>query len=215
MQKIKSILYLVILFCLSTQAHAQSSATFEALSSHLQNSNLTISQRLQAAKQLGQLGDPRGIDPLLQALKLPGEEVPEVIVPALKQLKAADLLSQRAVDEKLSISERIAAVNGLRYLKDPIGFPALAKVLNSPDAKLRADAAWALGVAGASQAEPELIRALNDPDKDVRYFVADALGTVPSAAVGSALEARLKIEQDPTVKYALQQAMAKISRKAD
>ncbi len=211
MQKIKTILGLLILFCFTVPAHANPSSSFEALSKRLQDTNLSTRQRLQAAKQLGQLGDPRGIDPLLQALGLPGEEAPEIVVPALKQLKAAEVLSQRVVDEKLPIEDRRAAVKGLRYLKDPIGYPALAKTLGSQDALLRAGAAWALSVSGASQAEQELIKALNDSDKDVRYFVADALGSVKTPAVRAALEARQKIEQDVTVKFALQQALTKIS----
>jgi len=199
----------LILFCFALPAKAATQGSPEALIARLQDPKLSIQQRLQAAKQLGQLGDPRGIDPLLEALNLPGEEVPEIVVPALKQLNAADLLSKRAVDEKLTIAERQTAIKGLRYLKDPVGYPALAKVLSSPDAKLRADAAWALGVSGAAQAEQELIKALNDPDKEVRYFVADALGTVGNPTARAALEARQKIEQDSTVKFALQQALAK------
>ena len=208
--KIKTIPYFLILFCFILQAHANPTTSFEALTSRLQDPNLSTRQRLQAAKQLGQLGDPRGIDPLLQALNLPGEEAPEIVVPALKQLKAAEVLTKRVLDENLPLSERLAATKGLRYLKDPIGFPALAKALSSPDAKLRADAAWALSVSGASQAEQELIRVLNDPSKDVRYFVVDALGTVKTPTVRAALETRQKIEQAFTVKFALQQALAKI-----
>ncbi|KAB2840751.1 HEAT repeat domain-containing protein [bacterium] len=211
MQKIKAVAHLLIFFSLSLPAHASPTGRFETLAARLQDPNLSTRQRLQAAKELGQLGDPRGIDPLLQALNLPGEEMPEIVVPALRQLKAAELLSKRAVDEKLPISERLTAVKGLRYLQDPIGFTALAKALGSTDAMLRAAAAWALSVAGAPQAEQELIRALNDPDKDVRYFAADALGSVKTPAVRAALEARQKIEQDFTVKYALQQALSKFS----
>lgn len=172
----------------------------------LDDPKVPVAQKIQAAKELGNKGDRAGIDALLRALDGPGEELPRVAADSLRQLRAVPVLIERAIDEKRPLNERRLAVKGLRVLKDPEGFKTLAALLSSPHEGLRADAAWALAVAGAAEAEAELIKAVSDPSKDVRYFAAVALGEVKSRAARDAIAARKKEEKDPVVIDALIQA---------
>jgi len=81
-------------------------------------------------------------------------------------------------------------------------------------ARLRKEAALALGVIAPAEAETALLTALSDSDEDVRYFAADALGDVRTAAVTQAIETRLAVETSPVVRSALLAAKNKLDRAA-
>ncbi len=171
----------------------------------LLNPQAPAEQRLRAAQALGRSEDPRALDALVGVLDKSGEGLRDSVIEILQKGKGVDILAQRALDGSLSTEERVLAVRGLRVMRHPTGFPALKQLLSSPIDSLRLEAAWALSMAGAATAEPELIRALGDPNKDVRYYVADALGSVKSPAAKAALENRKKTETDPAVLQALRQ----------
>jgi HEAT repeat protein len=81
-------------------------------------------------------------------------------------------------------------------------------------ARLRKEAALALGVIAPAEAETALLTALSDSDDDVRYFAADALGDARTAAGIQAIETRLAAETSPVVRSALPAAKNKLDRAA-
>ncbi len=204
-QVVLSIFSILALLCLALVRPAGAQAGIENWIQWLLNPELSTAKRIQAARALGRSDDPRAIEALVRCLDKSGEELRDTAIEILQKGKGAETLAKRALDEALGIEQRVLAVRGLRVMRNPIGFPALKQLLRSPIDQLRLEAAWALSMAGASAAEPELIRALDDPNKDVRYFVADALGRANSPTAKAALENRKKMEKDPAVLDALRQ----------
>lgn len=201
-----AVLAIFTVFSWVAPASAVGAANIEPIATILLDKQMSTSRRIKAAKILGTFDDPRAMEALVRSLEVSGEPVRDVVIEVLRRGKGVEILAARAVNENLSLDERVLAVKGLRTMQNPVGFPALKQLLGSPTDQLRLEAAWALSMAGASTAEAELIRALNDPNKDVRYFVADALGRVKSPAAKTALENRKKVETDPAVVHVLQQA---------
>lgn len=195
----------LLAFCLSLRAFAAATPGIQDWIDRLLNPQLSTTQRIRAAKALGQSDDPRAIEALVRALEKSGEPLRDMVIEILQKGRGAQLMAQRALEEGLSLEERVLAVRALRAMKNPVGFPTLKQLLSSPIDQLRLESAWALSMAGASSAEPELIRALNDPNKDVRYFVASALVAVKSPAAKTAMENRKKIETDAAVLHELTQ----------
>ena len=106
------------------------------------------------------------------------------------------------------------ACTGLRALKEKSSIPPLVSALKDHSARVRKEAALALGVIAPAEAETALLTALSDSDEDVRYFAADALGNVRTAAVMQAIETRLAAETSPVVRSALLAAKNKLDRAA-
>jgi HEAT repeat protein len=106
------------------------------------------------------------------------------------------------------------ACTGLRALKEKSSVPPLVSALKDQSARVRKEAALALGVIAPAEAETALLTALSDGDDDVRYFAADALGDVRTAAVTQAIETRLAVETSPVVRSALLAAKNKLDRAA-
>jgi epoxyqueuosine reductase len=73
--------------------------------------------------------------------------------------------------------------------------------------------AVALGNAKSREAAPALMQALNDEEALVRGHVAWALGQIGSPEGIGALEKRLAIESDPTVRVEIEDAIAMASSK--
>lgn len=72
-------------------------------------------------------------------------------------------------------ARQIVILGGLRH---PAAVPALVERLSSPDAELRARAAWALGFIGAATAIEELERLTGDASAEVRAEAALAIGRI-------------------------------------
>src|SRR5262249_44277335 len=102
----------------------------------------------------------------------------------------------------------------LRALKEKSSIPPLVSALKDQSARMRKEAALALGVIGPAEAEAALVTALSDNDEDVRYFAADALGNVRTAAVTQAIETRRAAERSPVVRSALLAAKNKLDQAA-
>ena len=109
--------------------------------------------RFDAAKRIGQLGDKRGVTPLVSVL---------------------------TTDESKDV--RKAAMHSLGLLGDARAVRPLLAVLKSKDADLRDAASQALGKLGQPAVAP-LMTALRESDKDVKAAAAEALGFVGGAAV--------------------------------
>jgi hypothetical protein len=88
--------------------------------------------------------------------------------------------------------------------------------VSDPDAAIRADAVYVIGLSGASGAEaiPELISALNDPSPIVRYRAAVAFqGMDVRGGPGlAALERASRCDRDPRVREAANCAIYRIKK---
>jgi HEAT repeat protein len=137
-----------------------------------------VSWRMRAAVALGEIGDPRAVEPLIAAL---GDENLNVRIDAAKALgkigdpRAVEPLIAALGDENLNV--RIDAAEAL----SKIGVPAVAHLivaLGNEDQRVRSGAAKALGKIGDPRAVEPLIAALEDEDFWVRQSVIVALGSV-------------------------------------
>lgn len=167
-------------------------------------------ERIKAAKALADSRSPEAIDTLVRQLATRDEGVVAAIKNALRALDAVPVLERRLADSTVSEEHKVLACTGLRALKEKSSIPPLVSALKDPSARVRKEAALALGVIAPAEAETALLTALSDADEDVRYFAADALGDVRTAAVKQAIEARLASEASPVVRSALLSAKTKL-----
>ena len=169
-------------------------------------------ERIKAAKALADSKDPQAIDALVKQLAIMDESVVVAIKSALRTLNAVPLLEQRLANSGASEEHKVLACTGLRVLKEKSSIPPLVSALKDSSARVRKEAALALGVIAPAEAEAALLTALSDSDEDVRYFAADALGSVRTATVMQAIETRLAAETSPVVRSALLAAKNKLDR---
>jgi HEAT repeat protein len=171
-------------------------------------------ERIQAVKTLGYSKDPKAIETLVKQLDSRDEGIFAAVERALRALNAVPVLEQRLADNGASEEQKVLACKGLRILKAKSSVAPLVSALKDPSARVRKEAALALGVMAPAEAETALLTALSDNDDDVRYFAADALGNVRTAAVIQAIETRLAAETSPVVRSALLAAKNKLDRAA-
>ena len=170
-------------------------------------------ERIKAAKALAGK-DPKAIDTLLKQLDMRDEGIFAAVESALRALNAVPVLERRLADSGASEEQKVLACKGLRTLKEKSSIAPLVSALKDQSARVRKEAALALGVIAPAEAETALLTALSDGDDDVRYFAADALGNVRTAAVTQAIETRLAAETSPVVRSALLAAKNKLDRAA-
>lgn len=171
-------------------------------------------ERIKAAEALADSRDPQAIDTLVKQLDIRDEGIVAAVKSALRALNAVPVLEQRLADSGASEEHKVLACTGLRALKEKSSIPHLVSALKDHSARVRKEAALALGVIAPAEAETALLTALSDSDEDVRYFAADALGNVRTAAVMQAIETRLAAETSPVVRSALLAAKNKLDRAA-
>jgi len=171
-------------------------------------------ERIKAVKALGDSKDPQAIDALVKQLDSRDEGIFAAIESALRTLNAVPVLERRLADSGASEEQKVLACKGLRTLKEKSSIAPLVSALKDQSARVRKEAALALGVIAPAEAETALLTALSDGDDDVRYFAADALGNVRTAAVTQAIETRLAAETSPVVRSALMAAKNKLDRAA-
>jgi HEAT repeat protein len=171
-------------------------------------------ERIKAAKALAASKDPQAIDALVKQLAIMDEDIVAAVKSALRTLNAVPVLEQRLANGGASEEHKVLACTGLRVLKEKSSIPPLVFALKDHSARVRKEAALALGVIAPAEAEAALLTALSDSDEDVRYFAADALGDVRTAAVRQAIETRLAAETSPVARAALLAAKNKLDRAA-
>ncbi len=164
-----------------------------ALLSVVNDENAAV--RLAAIEALGQQGDPRAIDALVQALRNDTDaRVREAAAEALGEID-----SPRAVPGLMAAlgSEKVAAVRAkvawaLGEIDDPRAVEALGAAVRDADAQVRREVVWALGELETPTAVPMLIPALRDSDTETRQRAAEALGHLESPDAIDALSAATK-----------------------
>jgi HEAT repeat protein len=169
-------------------------------------------ERIKAAKALAESRDPQAIDTLVKQLDIRDEGIVAAVESALRALNAVPVLERRLTDGGASEEQKVLACTGLRTLKEKSSIAPLVSALKDQSARVRKEAALALGVIAPAEAETALLTALSDSDDDVRYFAADALSDVRTAAVIQAIATRLATETSPVVRSALLAAKSKLDR---
>jgi HEAT repeat protein len=185
----------LVFFAGLTDAFAQSSGQrFLNKSAHGWRQDLKSSSaaaRRSAAFALGKLGaeGTAFIDDLVRVLSDRDESVREAATVALGEIGALAAAEAVAPLTRLLESDSSPAVRrsaaatlgkfGTRAAGEPETVPALRRALAHSDARVRQNAAWALGQIGASGVEaavPALKKLLKDGDAMVRRDTAQALG---------------------------------------
>jgi len=141
--------------------------------------------RRSAAYALGELKDPRAVEPLIEALKDENRRVRAETAEALGKLKdprAVEPLIE-ALKDKDSVVRGIAA-EALGKLKDPRAVEPLIGALKDEDWYVRKSAAEALGELRDPRAVEPLIKALKDKDRNVRASAANALQKITGQNFG-------------------------------
>jgi HEAT repeat protein len=141
---------------------------------------LAATERARAATLLGSLRDPRGLGPLIEALRDPPSlsEPPRLPDPARLQGQA------RTYAQRLRSLHNVPAhaARALGALGDPAAAEPLIQALTDRNAFVRAASAASLGALRARQAVPSLIRALEDDEASVRRAAVQSLGLLGDSA---------------------------------
>jgi HEAT repeat protein len=143
----------------STEAKLQVSELILSLKDEDENAHFA------AARALGEIKDPRSIEPLITAL----------------------------LDDKYK-PVRSAAAHALGRIKDPRAVGPLIAILKDENEYVRSEAVWALGEIQDPQATQPLIATLGDVNEGVRSAAADSLGKIKDPQAVEPLIAVLKDE---------------------
>ncbi|MBI4673448.1 MAG: HEAT repeat domain-containing protein [Chloroflexi bacterium] len=164
-----------------------------------------------AAYELGKLGDPRAVEPLIAALENSKTFLPATAANALGKLgdpRAVEPLIAALKSSDSFLQEN--AADALGKLGDPRAVRPLIAAHNdaSSNFTLRGSAMRALKKIGTTTIEP-LIVALTDSDKNVRICAADALGEIGDPHAVEPLMAVFK-DSDESVRTGAVRALSKI-----
>ncbi len=156
------------------------------------------SQRWEAAEGLGELGDPRAIPALVQALRDPHAFVRWAAARAIGRIGGEEavalLLPLLQEDDPLV---RRSAADALGYLDTPDVRQALRRALRDPDPSVRRNAIEAVARLGDREAVGILAAVLTSSDDLwIRYSAAEALGLVGDHR---AIAALIEVAQDRQV----------------
>jgi len=166
--------------------------------------------RAGAAFALGELKDPRAVEPLIGALKDSGIGVRQLAAGALGELndpRAVEPLIGTLKDSEIAV--RWVAAVALGRLKDPRAVDPLIDALTDSNADVRRWAANTLGELNDPRAVDPLIGALKDSDFSVRWRAAGALGELKDRRAVEPLKVLLA-DPDNSVRKAAEAAIKKI-----
>jgi HEAT repeat protein len=142
--------------------------------------------RLQAAYQLGQLGDQSAVAPLLRALNDGNDHVATTAADALGELRAVSAVPRLvSALEEGSESMRGAAARALGEIGAPEAVEPLIAALGDAGTFVRRNAADALGGLGDGRAVGPLRDLLNDNQEYVRDAAREALAKLTAVQTSS------------------------------
>lgn len=146
--------------------------------------------RAEACDALGELQDPRAVDPLIQALQDRDYQVRSNAAYALGEIddaRAVEPLIQALLDEESAV--RGNAAEALGKIKDKRAVEPLILAANDEDSSIRSKAFDALGELEDPRAVDSLIAALRDDDTKASVHAAIALGKIGFSAVDPLIQA--------------------------
>ena len=148
--------------------------------------------RRAAAHSLGNLENPRAVEPLVSVLRDNDVEVRRNAVWALGNIEDRRAVPGLITALRDSDAEvRKSAAWALGNIEDPAAGDALAAALKDESAEVRKNAAWALGELELTQAPAGLIEAMRDKDPEVRKTATWAVGEMGDARAVPALRVLL------------------------
>ena len=162
--------------------------------------------RRAAARELGERGDTRAVDPLIAAMEDHDSDVRAAVAQALGELE--DGRAVRPLLAALHDADDGVRESAARSLVQ-IGKPAVRRLigaLQDHDSNVRATVARALGDINDTRATKPLIDRLKDSDKAVRKSAADALGHLADERAAGPLLAALD-DEDSDVQTAAGEAL--------
>jgi len=171
-----------------------------------------VDLREAAVTSLGQIADPRAVEPVVSTLLVTEKRYRNAAILALRrigapafpalvrELKSSQVLMRRGAADALVGSDS-TGVNG-----------PLMTALKDPDSEVRASAALALGWEGNTAAVPSLVTALSDQSWHVVDSAVSALSEVGSPAVPALLSVVGSSGADLTVQYQVSRALAGMGR---
>jgi HEAT repeat protein len=179
----------------------------------LQNNDPLIFQK--AVEALGQIGDPRAVEPLSAALKMEGpyNQAPDYAAEALGKIgdpRAVDPLIAALNDDREHV--RMSAASAIEKIGAPAVEP-LITALKVGGKYPRLYAAEILGKFGGLRAVEPLIATLRDTDHYVRCDVIEALGKIGDPRAIEPLIATLK-DAEESVRETAIEALRKIGQSA-
>jgi HEAT repeat protein len=155
-----------------------------------------------AAYTLGQLKNPRAIEPLIRAMTSEDGDIRWQARDALEQMGEKDRVAEEIrkltpffleelQSESADIIERAIYVAGLFGIREAV--PRLNELMENRELKIRTAAAQALSYIGNETSVPSLLKALEDSEPTVRGQAAIALGVMRK---GSALPDIIHLTED-------------------
>jgi len=166
--------------------------------------------RFIAAWSLGEIKDPRAVEPLIATLKDKDFRVRWNAAKALGEIgdpKAVKPLIAALKDEDSWVRWR--AAEALGEIKDSKALEPLIEALKDENSGVCSSAAFALGKIQDPKAVEPLIEALKDKDSWVRWNAAEALGKIKDPRVVEPLIEALK-DEDSGVRWRAAKALGKI-----
>ena len=151
-----------------------------------------------AAEELGRLGDPRAITPLIEASGRGGGErakraairaLANVGMPAIRPLINTMLSSGESIFRRASAAEALGLIGSRRAVKP------LLRAMNDSSIDVRLHALVSLSRLREKSAVPYIVRALSDESGGVRVNAASALGSFRSKRAVVPLVKALKDEK--------------------
>ena len=165
--------------------------------------------REEAARNLGELQDPRAVDPLIKALNDSNHYVRREAAKSLGRIgndKAIPPLIQALKDDDRSARE--GAAEGLADMKGKALGPLL-DALNDPDWHVRMGVLVALRIIGDKKGVPGIAASMNDENRFVRREAVKSLGRIGDARVIPVLVEALK-DEDRSVRMRAVGALSKV-----
>jgi HEAT repeat protein len=180
----------------------------------------SIEVRREAARALGEIGDPRAVPALLQMLHDPASGIRAECAEALGKIGDKSALNPLiAMLQAEAIEERLSAIQALRLLGDAQALPALLERLQQAPGPL--EQSRLLEVIGhllpnateqmlqALKIDAVLMAYLQSPRPEVRAEAAMAIASLPPASnLAVAVRTQLTQEREPTVMATLARALS-------
>ncbi|KUG20526.1 hypothetical protein ASZ90_009749 [hydrocarbon metagenome] len=170
--------------------------------------------RQMASLLLGQTGDSRAIEPLIEALRDPEKEVRGRAAIALAAIGSPAIPPLIAALKDSDWRVRYRAAEALGSIGDRAAFEPLMAALSDEKDHVRYMAAKGLGSLREERAMDALIAAQNDCNEFVRRSAAAALGSIGGDDARRALEAALQREVDGSARAAILQALEETERES-
>jgi hypothetical protein len=187
----------ICILAIATAGYSQADRVGQ-LTSELKDANWAV--RLNAAFELGQLKDPRTVEPLVAALRDADADMRRTAATALGEIKsplAVEPLIALLKDSEAQV--RYSAVAALGEIADPGAVEPLIPVLKDTEANVRQNAAEWLGRLNDPRAVEPLIAALKDTEADVQLRAARALSEIKDARATEPLMQALKGKKNSVV----------------